>query len=237
MNRYLLILGFAFMAILAGCNNQPKHDDNLDVQQFVEKMAATKEFNLVDVRTPGEFEKGHLENAQNIDFNGNDFKNRVAELDKNTPVFMYCLTGSRSLAAAEQLRTDGYEVYMLKGGILKWRAEKLPEVAGEGMAVAGMNMDAFKALLKSDKVVLVDFYAEWCGPCKKMEPFLNEISADMQKDVVLVRIDTDKNPVLAQQLGIQALPYLRIYKDNKMVWENLGFINKEGLVNQLNKSL
>ena len=237
MNRYLLILGFAFISILTACNNLPRQEDNLDIQQFVEKMAATKEYNLVDVRTPLEFEKGHLENAQNIDFNGNDFKNQVAQLNKNTPVFMYCLTDSRSMAAAEKLREEGYEVYLLKGGILKWRSENLPEVAMEGMAVAGMTMDAFQALVQSDKVVLVDFYAEWCGPCKKMEPFLNEISADMQKDVVLVRIDTDKNPVLAQQLGIQALPYLRIYKDNNMVWENLGFINKEGLVKQLNKSL
>ena len=237
MNKYLFILGLLFISIVVGCNSQPKHDDNLDVQAFVEKMAATKEFNLVDVRTPGEFVKGHLENAQNIDVNGNDFQMKVAKLDKNTPVFMYCLTDSRSMAAAEHLRADGYEVYLLKGGILKWRAEKLPEVADEGMAVSGMTMDAFQALLKSDKVVLVDFYAEWCGPCKKMEPFLKEISTDMQKDVVLLRIDTDKNTVLAQQLGIQALPYLRIYKNNNMVWENLGFINKEGLVNQLNKSL
>ncbi|MEO7316241.1 MAG: thioredoxin domain-containing protein [Ginsengibacter sp.] len=237
MNRYLFILGFAFMTIMIGCNNLPKHDDNLDVQQFVEKMAATREFNLVDVRTPGEFEKGHLENAQNMDVNGNDFQTKIAKLDKNTPVFMYCLTDSRSKAAAEHLRADGYEVYMLKGGILKWRAEKLPEVADEGMAVSGMTMDAFQALLKSDKVVLVDFYAEWCGPCKKMEPFLKEISVDMQKDVELIRIDIDKNPVLAQQLSIRALPYLRIYKNNNMVWENLGFINKEGLVKQLNESL
>ncbi len=237
MNKYLFILGLALMSILAGCNSQSNQEDDLDVQQFVEKMAATKEFNLVDVRTPGEYEKGHLENAQNIDVNANDFQTRVAKLDKNIPVFLYCLTDSRSLAAAEQLRADGYEVYLLKGGILKWRAEHLPEVAGEGMAVAGMTMDAFQSLVKSDKIVLVDFYAEWCGPCKKMEPFLNEISAEMQKDVVLLRIDTDKNPVLAQQLGIQALPYLRIYKNNKMVWENLGFINKEGLVKQLNENL
>lgn len=141
------------------------------------------------------------------------------------------------MAAAEQLRAGGYEVYLLKGEILKWRAENLPEVANDGVASSGMTMDVFQALLKSDKLVLIDFYAEWCGPCKKMEPVLNEISTDMEKEVNLIRIDIDKNPVLAQQLGIQALPYLRIYKNNNMVWEHLGFINKEGLVNRLNKSL
>lgn len=88
MNNYLFILGLAFMSIIAGCKSQAKNEDNLDVQEFVEKMAATKEFNLVDVRTPEEFEKGHLENALNIDVSGNNFQNQVAELDKNTPVFL-----------------------------------------------------------------------------------------------------------------------------------------------------
>ena len=237
MFKYLFISGLVLMAFITGCQSNKSSEDNLDVQAFVEKMAATKEFTLVDVRTPEEFEKGHLENAKNIDFNSGDFNSRVAELDKNKPVFLYCLTDTRSEAAAEKLRKEGYEVYLLKGGILKWRAENLPEVGNEATVASGMTMEAFKNLLKTDKVVLVDFYADWCGPCKKMEPYLKEISNDMRADVEVLRIDTDKNPVLAQQMGIQALPFLQIYKNNEMVWENLGFIDKKGVVEQLNKNL
>lgn len=225
------------MVIFTGCQSNNTTDDNLDVQAFVEKMASTKDFNLVDVRTPGEFKKGHIENAQNIDLNARDFDSQASKLEKDKPVFLYCLTDSRSKIAADKLRKEGYEVYMLNGGILKWRAENLPEVGNEKMVASGMTMDAFKELLKTDKVVLVDFYADWCGPCKKMEPYLNEISKDMDKDVKLLRIDTDDNPVLTQQMGIQALPYLQIYKNNKLVWENLGFIEKTGVVQQLNKNL
>ena len=237
MYRNLFIPVFLFLIVFTGCQSNQPNEDNLDVQAFVETMAATKDYNLVDVRTPEEFEKGHLENAQNIDFNAADFSKRAAELAKNKPVFLYCLTDTRSEAAADLLRKDGYKVYLLKGGILKWRAEHLPEVGNESTVASGMTLEAFKELLKTDKVVLVDFYADWCGPCKKMEPYLNEISRDMAKDVELVRIDTDKNPVLAQQMGIMALPYLQIYKNNVMVWENLGFIEKNGVVEQLNKNL
>ena len=228
----VLLLTFLF----TGCQSAKTNEDNLDVQAFVEKMAATKEFNLVDVRTPEEFEKGHIENAQNIDLNAGDFDSKVSGLDKNKPVFLYCLTDTRSEAAAKKLRDNGYQVYMLKGGILKWRAENLPEVGNEKTVASGMTMEAFKELINTDKVVLVDFYADWCGPCKKMEPYLNEISKDME-GVKLVRIDTDENPVLTQQMGIQALPYLQIYKNNEKVWENLGFIEKDGVVQQLNKNL
>ncbi len=236
MYKYLFIPAMLFMVIFTGCESNKTNEDNLDVQAFVEKMVATKEFSLVDVRTPEEFGKGHLENAQNIDFNARDFDSRVSELEKDKPVFLYCLTDTRSEAAADKLRGEGYEVYLLKGGILKWRAENLPEVGNEKTVASGMTMEAFKELLQTDKVVLVDFYADWCGPCKKMEPYLNEISKDME-GVKLVRIDTDDNPLLAQQMGIQALPYLQIYKNNKMVWENLGFIEKKGVVEELNKNL
>lgn len=236
MYKYFFIPALFLMAIFTGCQSNKTNEDNLDIQAFVEKMAATKEFNLVDVRTPEEFEKGHLENAKNIDLNAGDFDSRVSELDKDKPVFLYCLTDTRSQAAADNLREEGYEVYLLKGGILKWRAENLPEVGNEKMVASGMTMDDFKKLLETDKVVLVDFYADWCGPCKKMEPYLNEISNDME-DVKLVRIDTDDNPVLTQQMGIQALPYLQMYKNNEMVWENLGFIEKKGVVQELNKNL
>lgn len=236
MYKYLFIPALFLMVIFSGCQSKTANEDNLDLQAFVEKMTSTKDYNLVDVRTPEEFEKGHLENAQNIDLNAGDFDKKVAKLDKDKPVFLYCLTDTRSGTAADKLRKEGYEVYMLKGGILKWRAENLPEVGNEKMVASGMTMDDFKKLLETDKVVLVDFYADWCGPCKKMEPYLNEISNDME-DVKLVRIDTDDNPVLTQQMGIQALPYLQMYKNNVMVWENLGFIEKKGVVQELNKNL
>lgn len=237
MNKYLVLIGLLVMSVMVGCKSGSGSENFLKAQQFSEKMSATKAFNLVDVRTPEEFEKGHIENAKNIDWNGNSFESEIAGLDKSLPVFLYCLTDARSSAAAEALKSKGYEVFVLEGGMMKWRGAELAVVSEVAAPEPGLTLEGFNELINSDKVVLIDFYAEWCGPCKKMEPFLNEISTGMQKEVVLVRIDTDKNPVLTQQLGIQALPFLQIYKNQKKVWENLGFINKEGVVSELEKHL
>ena len=90
-----------------------------------------------------------------------------------------------------------------------------------------MSLDKYNELLKSETPVLVDFYAEWCAPCKKMEPYLKKIAAEMPEKVKIVRIDADENSELCKALNISALPVLKLYKNNKIVWENLGFVTEE----------
>ncbi len=76
---------------------------------------------LIDVRTPGEFAEGHLENAVNINVNSNDFAAQVEKLDKEQPVYIYCKSGGRSGNAGKQLEAMGFKtIYDLKGGILSW---------------------------------------------------------------------------------------------------------------------
>lgn len=100
--------------------------------------------------------------------------------------------------------------------------------------LVNMTRPQFDALLDSDKLVLVDFYADWCGPCKKMTPYLEEIKTEMSDKVTLVRINTDDNPELAQQLSIEGLPTLLLFKNKSLVWQNVGYIPKEEVVKQLN---
>jgi thioredoxin len=97
----------------------------------------------------------------------------------------------------------------------------------------GMTMAQYQALLNSNKLVLVDFYADWCAPCQKMKPYLAEISKEMKDKVVVVRIDADANKLLAQKLKVDALPVLFLYKGKKLIWTNKGFITKEALVQKL----
>jgi rhodanese-related sulfurtransferase len=76
---------------------------------------------LVDVRTPEEFNEGHIKNAGNIDFYESDFLTQMNKLDKNKPLYIYCRSGGRSGKAAIQLKEQGFtEVYDLQGGILDW---------------------------------------------------------------------------------------------------------------------
>jgi thioredoxin len=97
-----------------------------------------------------------------------------------------------------------------------------------------MTKAQFDAMLVTDKVVLVDFYADWCGPCKKMKPYLEEIKSEMADQVLLIRINADDNQALCKEMKIDALPVLLVYKKQVLTWKNLGFIEKEEVVKELN---
>ena len=96
-----------------------------------------------------------------------------------------------------------------------------------------MDLASFKELTKGDKIVLVDFYADWCLPCKKMEPFLNEIANEKKDKVTLIRINADEQSELCKILKIDALPYLQLYKSEDLLWEKVGFIDKKGIEKEI----
>jgi thioredoxin 1 len=189
---------------------------------------------VVDVRTPEEFTKGHLQNALNYNWNGSEFQKQVSTLDKSKPVFVYCLSGGRSSAAANQMRSDEFKkVYELSGCIMKWRAVNLPETTTNTIASTGMSKQQFDTLLNSDKLVLIDFYADLCAPCKKMKLYLDEIAKDISDKVIVIRINADDNQQLCKELKIDALPVLQLYKNKTLTWTNTGYITKEDLQKQI----
>ena len=206
----------------------------MSATEFDSKIKELPSAILVDVRTSEEFSKGHLINAVNYDWNGSKFDKQIAPLDKSQPVFVYCLSGGRSSSAASKMRSAGFaQVYEMDGGIMKWRGANLPETTASKATAAGLTKQQFEALLKSDKLVLIDFYAEWCAPCKKIKPYLDEISEEMADQVIVIRIDADQNPALCKELYIDALPVLQIYKNKSLAWTNTGFIDKASVVKQL----
>lgn len=235
--KQLFTIGLVTIAILfSSCSNgqMQSTETNLPATRFAEKIKELPIAPIVDVRTPVEFAKGHLQNASNIDWNGNDFDQQISMLDKSKPVFVYCLSGGRSSAAANKMRSSGFkEVYELEGGIMKWRAANLPETTDNTRTTTGMTKQQFEAQLSSDKLVLVDFYADWCAPCKKIESYINEISKNMADKVVVIRINTDDNIALCKELKIDTLPVLRLYKNKTLIWANLGYIDKAEVIKHL----
>ena len=239
MNKFIVI-GLATVTILLnGCTSGQSQlaKTNLLPTEFAEKIKTQTAATLIDVRTPDEFTKGHLENAQNIDWRSNDFGKQIETLDKSKPVFVYCLSGGRSASAASAMREAGFkEVYELEGGIMKWRGANLPETTTNNTTkTVGLSRQQFEALVGSDKLILVDFYADWCAPCQKMKPYLDEISKDMADKVKTVRINADDNQALCKELQIDALPVLQLYKNKNLTWNNVGFIDKTGVLAQINK--
>tara|TARA_R110002049_G_scaffold1978_16_gene14536 strand:+ start:2533 stop:2829 length:297 start_codon:yes stop_codon:yes gene_type:complete len=94
----------------------------------------------------------------------------------------------------------------------------------------------FKTILDSNVPVLVDFHATWCGPCKALAPILKEVKAALGEDVKIVKIDVDKNQVLASQYRVQGVPTLILFKDGKQVWRQSGVIPKHELINLITSS-
>ena len=202
--------------------------------EFAEKLKEMPTATIIDVRTIDEFSKGHLANALNYDWNEIEFDKQISSLDKSKPVFVYCLSGGRSSSAASKMRSEGFKtVYELDGGIMKWRSANLPETTDITVKSDEMSKEEFDALLNTDKIVLIDFYADWCAPCKKMKPYLDEISKDMADKVVVIRINADDNQALCKELKIDALPVLQIYKNKNLNWINTGFIDKAEVLSKL----
>lgn len=80
----------------------------------------------------------------------------------------------------------------------------------------------FDELIRSEKPVLVDFYADWCAPCRAMKPVLEDLKAQNGDSLEIYKIDVDKNQVLAEQYGIRSIPTLILFKNNDPVWRKSG---------------
>lgn len=93
-------------------------------------------------------------------------------------------------------------------------------------------MNDFKEQVK-DGIVLVDFFATWCGPCKMQSPILEEIKED-RSDIKIMKVDVDQETELAREYGIMSIPTLILFKDGKEVAKNVGFMPKEVLIQWIN---
>lgn len=82
----------------------------------------------------------------------------------------------------------------------------------------------FNELTQDEKPVLVDFYADWCGPCKMMAPVLSEFSKEMAGKVKVIKVDVDRNPAAARSYQIQGVPTLILFKKGKVVWRQSGVV-------------
>jgi thioredoxin 1 len=92
----------------------------------------------------------------------------------------------------------------------------------------------FSEIINSEKIVLVDFFAEWCGPCKMMSPILKQVKDTVKEDAIILKIDVDKSPQAAQQFQVQGVPTLILFKNGKPVWRQSGVVQSKELISIIN---
>jgi thioredoxin 1 len=104
------------------------------------------------------------------------------------------------------------------------------------MSIVKINDDTFKIEI-SKGLVLVDFWAPWCGPCKMIAPVLEEINEEMGDQVKIAKLNVDDNQVTTAEFGVMSIPTLLVFKDGEVVEKVIGFQPKENLVDVLSKHL
>jgi thioredoxin 1 len=100
------------------------------------------------------------------------------------------------------------------------------------------DKDFASEVLKASEPVVVDFFAEWCGPCKAMAPALDQVAKEMKGKVKVVKLDVDQNPEVTQQYRIQAMPTLLLFKDGKVASQHVGaLVQKKRLEDWINQAI
>jgi len=93
----------------------------------------------------------------------------------------------------------------------------------------------FHEIIQSDKPVLVDFTATWCGPCKMMAPILQAVKLEIGDSATIIKVDVDKNPQAASEYQVQGVPTLILFRNGKLLWRQSGVVQKSNLIDVVKK--
>jgi len=96
-------------------------------------------------------------------------------------------------------------------------------------------MASFEEIINGDKPVLIDFHADWCGPCKILSPIIQEVAKELNGKVRVIKIDVDKNPAVSSKFHIRGVPTMILFKDGKSVWRQSGVLQKREIIDSLTK--
>ncbi len=215
---------FLLLSILLGIAVSGRAQ-TVSADTFATQLKQSAQAQLIDVRTPAEFADGHLPNAVNINSQRPDFSQALGQLDKSKPVFVYCMSGGRSKGAVETLHELGYtDVHELRGGYLKWASKMMP-VAGVTRSTARPEWPVarFDSLRQKQPLLMVDVYAPWCGPCKKMAPTIEKMQQELAGSATILKVNADTEKPFLSAYQVDELPTLLIFRNGKLVDRQIGY--------------
>lgn len=221
MNRSVVFL-FLILLFSFGLKAQIK---SLNPTDFLEKLKSVQNPQLLDLRDDTDFSIGHLKKAVNFDYNADGFEDFVLNrFAQDQPLFIYCYAGIRSSQAKTYLSELGFKnVIELERGFTNWTASSKPYVSSRAFTkpIAAFTVKDLDREIKSNQVLLVDFYADWCGPCKKMKPILQKIARE-NPNVKLLQVDADKSEDIVNAYKVNEIPTLILFKNGRQNWRDSG---------------
>ena len=184
---------------------------------------------VLDVRTSDEFALGHIEDAININLYHPNFDSDVSKLGKDMTIHLYCQSGNRSAIAAEKLRSKGYDVVELDGGLRAWKKAGLPLQGVPDKIETRFTMESYNAFIAEHDLIIVDFFADWCGPCRAMAPHIAKVKKIHGESLTIMKVDTDESQSVAQHFNITGIPQIKVYHKGKEVYSQVGYHSYEQL--------
>jgi rhodanese-related sulfurtransferase len=230
MSKHLWIGFLCLFGIVASSYSQKNKE--LAFDEF-EMQINGPGIQLLDVRTLQEYQDGHIKNSLQADWlNRDQFVERIQYLEKNKPLYVYCGSGVRSKEAGQWLRNNGFiHVLELQNGLIAWKRNKKPI---EAVAVVNqMSLSEYQSLLDTSTIVLVDFGATWCPPCRKMQPVFDQLQKELPSNFTLIKINAGIHTEIMEQLHVKNIPGFIIYKNGKEIWRKEGLVSLAELKSQL----
>lgn len=233
MGKNLIVIA-PLLSFLLSCQTNESKINNVSASEAKSLVEDGRDIFIIDVRTEEEYQGGYIPLAINLNYYDKNFEVELNKLDKSKSILLYCQSGGRSSIAAGIAQKLGFKkVYNLQGGIMAWKSAGF-SITSNSTFLKNNKTDDFYAEISKYSLVLVDFYAPWCAPCKKMMPILNEIEQEYSEKLKIIRINVDENDQLTNELGIQNLPTLQLYRNGKLIETKIGFLTKNEIISALN---
>ncbi len=228
-----IISAFSLSLLIMACGNGPS--SKIDAKDLSTK-AQEANVQILDIRTADEFKANHIEKSINIDIQSPKFDSLISIFYSSLPVYIVANDDQAADKGVTRMNILGFrDAKALKGGVQAWKEAGFELVAEKPKVVYESDTIPFLKARMGSKLVMVDFNATWCKPCKMLEPTVEKIHDERAADVIVYSIDTDENPELAQEYNANQIPLLVFIKNGKEVYRTLGVQPEENLLAIIDK--